>query len=433
MKIKKIRIFGILILLLFALPGGSYANWQFITPMPHGRYGHDATLGPDGKIYVMGGIAFEIVDGKMTYSKYNDGRYSNLVYDPENDSWEYLEPVPGWGDPDHWMTYDPEKKQWQYHGYRHGMTIPDNVRKTNLERQGNGARIVTGHDGKIYWIGGQGKRFGNGEDIVLPYDPLNRVWAVEVIFEKADPKVSGGHKMIFNKEIPNMGQRRIDHCAVTTSDGRIFVMGGYRLDMFVSRDNNPSGSGAEVLSTMEYYDPKTKEWRYRTPLSTFRMLFAAVATPDDKIYVFGGAAGMSTRQTTPILDTVEVYDPQTDTWSSRKPMPVTRKSHDAVLGADGKIYIMGGTAVVKGPPLNDVFVYDPMQDSWEKGPSMKYPRASPAAVATPDGKIYITGGTDVGAYDGRRRLNYFLPKSLETYTGKVQDTVEVLDIFNQNK
>jgi hypothetical protein len=90
---------------------------------------------------------------------------------------------------------------------------------------------------------------------------------------------------------------------------------------------------------------------------------------------------------------------------------------------------MGGVAKYKGPPLNEVFAYDPGEDSWEKGPDMLMPRGTPAAVATPDGKIYVTGGTDVGAYEGRRKLNYFLPKSLEAYTGKVQDTVEVLDIF----
>jgi hypothetical protein len=55
--------------------------------------------------------------------------------------------------------------------------------------------------------------------------------------------------------------------------------------------------------------------------------------------------------------------------------------------------------------------------------------SSVAAVATPDGKIYAIGGTDIGAYSGRKKLNFLhLPKVHEFYTGKVQDTVEVLDI-----
>lgn len=61
---------------------------------------------------------------------------------------------------------------------------------------------------------------------------------------------------------------------------------------------------------------------------------------------------------------------------------------------------------------------------------MKLPRAIPAAVATPDRKIQVIGGTDAGAYVNSRHINFFLPKKLELYTGKVQGTVKVLDIFN---
>ena len=46
------------------------------------------------------------------------------------------------------------------------------------------------------------------------------------------------------------------------------------------------------------------------------MVFAAVAGKDDKIYVFGGAAGMSDDRNTPILNTVEVY--------SMIPRPISR-------------------------------------------------------------------------------------------------------------
>jgi hypothetical protein len=35
----------------------------------------------------------------------------------------------------------------------------------------------------------------------------------------------------------------------------------------------------------------------------------------------------------------------------------------------------------------------------------------------------------VGAYKGRKKLNAFLPRKAELYAGQVQDTVEVLDIF----
>ena len=92
-------------------------------------------------------------------------------------------------------------------------------------------------------------------------------------------------------------------------------------------------------------------------------------------------------------------------------------------------YILGGSSEDKGPPLKSVIIYDSINDTWKKGPSMNIPRSTLAAVATPDGKIYAIGGTDVGAYETKQKINFFLPSKAELYTGKVQDTVEVLDIF----
>ena len=405
--------------------------------MPRARYGHDATLGPDGKIYVMGGYVW--------YT--HDGICSNVAYNPEKDSWTILESVPGWiMTHNRFMTYDPEKNQWNsvkkipgkknYYKViapiiREGQVrkiAPERLRNTDIQRQGDGVAIVTGKDGIIYWTGGNGRWGDYGENIVLPYDPVKGKWP-DVYSERIYySSTAYGDATLFKTDIPSMIDRRIDHEAVVTSDGRIFVIGGWQKERNLDNYGNVSGSHIYVLKTVECYDPDTNKWEYKKPLKRKRMLFAAVVGPDDKIYVFGGAAGLSTRPSTQILNTTEVYDPKTDMWSWRSPMPAARKSHDAVLGADGKIYIMGGSCEVHGPPLKDVFIYDPVKDTWEKGPPMNLPRASPAAVATPDGKIYAIGGTDVGAYEKRQKLNFVLPKKHELYTGKVQDTVEVLDI-----
>ena len=55
-------------------------------------------------------------------------------------------------------------------------------------------------------------------------------------------------------------------------------------------------------------------------------------------------------------------------------------------------------------------------------------QASLATVAIAE-KIYAIGGTDMGAYKTKEKLNTLLPKSQELYTGKIQDTVEVLNII----
>ncbi|MDY6990944.1 MAG: kelch repeat-containing protein [Thermodesulfobacteriota bacterium] len=441
------------ILLCFSMPHSVNGGWHFVAPMPHGRYGHGATLGPDGKIYVMGGMVFEVTEKRMLYKKYNDGRYSSLVYDPEKDKWEYLEPVPGWIDAHYLYFFESDAGRWRRmrrvkaeencFEIDEGMggpkrylrdIRPEQLRATDIDRQGNGAALVTGKDGTIYFLGGKGRWIDFGEAIVLPYDPLSSTWPDVRPKRHYSTSTSYRIKTIYETDVPPMIDRRIDHEAVVTSDGKICVMGGYQRDRYEDDMGNVTGGTRyDVLDTVECYDPKTKKWQYTKPLSTKRMLFAAVVGPDDKIYVFGGAAGLSTESSTPILDTTELFDPETDTWSRRTPMPAPRSGHVGVLGADEKIYIMGGSSFVDGPPLNSVFVYDPAKNTWKEGPSMKRPRDTLAAVSTPGGKIYAIGGTDVGAYEKKETLNLFLRRKHELYTGKVQDTVEVLDIREHEK
>lgn len=219
-------------------------------------------------------------------------------------------------------------------------------------------------------------------------------------------------------------------------DGRILVFGGWRYEKEQKevkgrRVDEPYYAYTKqvVTDTVECYDPKTNQWTYRTSMSSKRLVHAAALGPDGNIYVFGGANSPSEALAHDYLDSTEMYDPETDTWSEKTPMPTGKAFHEAVLGADNRIYILGGSEEGSAScPIPDVYIYDPARDSWSRGPSMNYPRSTLAAVATPEGKIYAIGGTDVEAYKGREKLNFFLPKKVELYTGRLQDTVEVLDI-----
>jgi len=170
-------------LFLLLLPASSWADWEYVSPMPHGRAGHDAAVGPDGRIYVMGGMVIEIIEGQKMGQSYYNGSYSNLVYDRNQDSWTYLEPVPGavtahndkrkdgtpygpntfsYGNPnDGWLTVNEvygEKNLYEIiKGPEHGKRIildPKELRNINFRRQGDGTQIVVEQDGLIYWLGG---------------------------------------------------------------------------------------------------------------------------------------------------------------------------------------------------------------------------------------------------------------------------------------
>ncbi len=457
---KKIVFFIVFGIFAFAVCRFIFGiKWKMVTPMPHGRYWHDSVLGPDGKIYTMGGTVHKVVRGfkkgkgflGWSIDKYNSGPRTNLIYDPKTDTWEYGRGVPGFTvrGKNRWLVYDtqkdkcfglfkPKDKIYPADKYdrwdskvekKYMVSINDfdkkyyKFYKTELERQGVGISLITGIDGRIYWLGGMGRFQGNGESIVLPYNPKTGQWPEAVENRIRESPAVYRYYTVYQTEVPAMHEVRIGFDAVTASDGKIYAIAGMHYII-----KPPHGHVPEVSKTMECYDPQTNKWTYKKSLPRPRMRFAAVITKDDKIYVLGGAAGDMTLDSTPILDTVEVYDPKTDEWTFRHPMPAPRYTHAAVLGADDRIYVIGGEEKRRGSPLKSVLIYDPKKDTWTKGPDMTVHRSCLSAVATPDGKIYAIGGSDVGAYERREKINIFVPKKMESYTGKVQDTVEVLDI-----
>ena len=75
------------------------------------------------------------------------------------------------------------------------------------------------------------------------------------------------------------------------------------------------------------------------------------AVLNGKIYVIGGydSNGSST-------DSVYVYNPTTNTWTSAHPIPSVNNHNNAAVAA-GKLYSFGGR-------VESSYVYDPVSDSW---------------------------------------------------------------------
>jgi hypothetical protein len=125
-------------------------------------------------------------------------------------------------------------------------------------------------------------------------------------------------------------------------------------------------------------------------MPTARGFLAATTGPNGRIYAIGG-------DTTGSLNTVEAYDPATNTWRSMAPMPTARGGLAVATGSDGRIYAMGGAALVGGvirTSLDTVEAYDPPTDTWSAVAPLLTPRNSPAAATGPDGRIYAVGGYD---------------------------------------
>jgi N-acetylneuraminic acid mutarotase len=88
----------------------------------------------------------------------------------------------------------------------------------------------------------------------------------------------------------------------------------------------------------------------------------------------------------------EVYDPSTDTWQTKAPMPTNRTQMNA-NAVNGKIYLMGGRTGGPSSTVNITECYDPVSDSWNRQAPMPYPVVSFASVVV-DYKIYVMGGQD---------------------------------------
>lgn len=159
---------------------------------------------------------------------------------------------------------------------------------------------------------------------------------------------------------------------VAAVNGKIYVIGGIYMDF---------------LSINQEYDPATDTWTTKTPMPTPRAIFAT-AVYQNKIYVIGGGGDFGFEEVTGLN---QVYDPSTDTWTTKTSMPTARQFLCANV-VNGKIYLIGGSKPVNlndpsfVPNVNEV--YDPETDSWTtKTPSPV--QASNYASAVYDNKIYV--------------------------------------------
>lgn len=137
-------------------------------------------------------------------------------------------------------------------------------------------------------------------------------------------------------------------------------------------------------------------WRTAAPMPTKRTEVAA-ATLGGKIYVVGGfeKPSLGNVMSFAITTAVEVYDPATDRWTSKAPLPVGLH-HVGIGVVDGRLYVIGGyaqSAFSVWKPVATVYAYDLATDSWTERASMPTARGA-LSVTEHEGKLYAIGGFD---------------------------------------
>ena len=122
-------------------------------------------------------------------------------------------------------------------------------------------------------------------------------------------------------------------------DGKAMIMCG--------QDKN-----GNLLNSCEIYDPNTNEWTPTGSMITARDDFAYCTLADGRIAVFGGrgrsgsgGCGDDAKPGTPpanVLDTIEIYDPKTGVWVEAGSMIYARHLPRAELLPDNTVLISGG-------------------------------------------------------------------------------------------
>jgi N-acetylneuraminic acid mutarotase len=222
--------------------------------------------------------------------------------------------------------------------------------------------------GRAYLVGGFGARARRGAPApraMLVYDP-------------------GADRWTRAGEIPE----GVNHAGLAAVAGKLYLIGGFR-----EASSTPTGA-------VRIYDPATRAWHDGAPMPTPRGALAVVVL-DGKVHAIGGNAPRGrdlpahehgTSRSDRSVGTHEVYDPATDSWTRRAPMP-TARNHLGAAVIGGRIHAVGGR-VPGDMELTTHEVYDPATDAWAEAPPMPTGRSGIAVVAHGE-RLYVFGGETV--------------------------------------
>lgn len=242
---------------------------------------------------------------------------------------------------------------------------------------------------------------GNGKVLVVggfdSYCICSRPVTTAEIFDPA----TGSFSLAGAPQVP-----RAYHTATRLGDGTVLIVGGVQ-----GVPDLLAGGSVLALSSAEIYEPATNSFSSVGGMANRRMNHTATLLPSGKALIVGGAP-VSIGSPGTIGDaTAEFYDPLTRTFSPSATMAVPRFGQTATLLATGNALIAGGSA--SGPtapvfngndPTDKVEIFDSQTNMWSTAAAMNSPRAFHTATLLPSGQVLFTGG----------RSN-FLPPTADLY------------------
>jgi OmpA-OmpF porin, OOP family len=149
-------------------------------------------------------------------------------------------------------------------------------------------------------------------------------------------------------------------------------------------------NGNALVARVERRATTTGQWSIGAKMIEPRAYHAALRLGDGRVVFMGGRGASGP------LTSVEVYDPKTDAFLPRSPMPEPRDGSTATLleGKAETIMVTGGSGPM-GRPTKTVMLYDVAKDTWSMPPdAMSTARLAHTATLLDAGVLLILGGTD---------------------------------------
>ena len=279
-------------------------------------------------------------------------------------------------------------------------------------------------NGRLYVFQGLTDRGFQPMGVVYVYDPATNEWTkknpMPMAVHHAMTAVAGGKVYVFggfSRPGKELAWQPIDNAWEYTADtdtwkalaplpskrgaggaaevnGKIYVIGGASIlpgatDPAIRFDGQPRD---HIVGTNEEYDPATNTWKTRAPMPTARNHFL-IAAIGGRIFTIGGRLGSTFITRSSNTEVNEEYDVAQDLWRTRAPMPTARSG---VAGGvyNGKIYVAGGE--FQNDKIMAAFRafegYDPATNAWDGSlPRMRIPRHGFAGAVIGD-RLHVVGG-----------------------------------------
>jgi hypothetical protein len=174
----------------------------------------------------------------------------------------------------------------------------------------------------------------------------------------------------------NMVVARRSHQQTRLPDGKVLIVGGIGV------------SGA--LASAELYDPGAGTFSLTGSMSTARTSPNVVRLPTGKVLVVGG----SDTAGNPLAST-ELYDPITGAFSPAGNMSTTREDNRTPLQDNGKVLIVAGrSGIANSSVLDSTELYDVATGTFTLTGSLGTARQDPSSSPLPNGQHLIAGGSD---------------------------------------